>query len=424
MKGLLLGLSFISLNVWADPTALTADFKSLLKRYGVGSASDQAYCYQEDNKVQGYQVDRLQRIASVTKLFTTYLASETLDLHKRYKTKIFISGDKMHIQGSSDPYFEEEKMLLLMQALNDAGYTSFSQVTFDKNLIFSDQALSAHMDITPSYTRGRLAAYLNAKNASYVRTKWREISKFAAEEGVDLNASKVPSLTAKTVTLVEKNPLLTESPIILEHTSKPLHSILKSMNVMSKNIVAQNVYLESSKIKTFDTLMKEKGIASTSFKIYNGSGLPMKGQKRLDNLASCRLVLNIVDALNSSLKKHNLVLVDVVAINGGEDLGSFRTRFEDYPDTYQAVISKTGTLMHASSLAGVLLTEKVVPFAILNHTTKVAQSRNFQDNFVARMFHHLGDAVPFDYSKISIFPWDNSSFLTEPSLTKISQRAK
>ncbi len=412
MKGLLLGLTFLSVNVWADPKALTSDFQTLLKKYGVGTTTDQAYCYLDNEKVSGYQVDRLQRIASVTKLLTTYLASETLDLHKRYKTKIYIDGDKMHIEGSLDPYFEEEKMLLLMQALNDSGYKSFSEITFDKNLIFSDQALNAHMDITPAHTRSRLAVYVNTKNASYIKEKWRATVKFAAEEGVDLDIAAVPTLSAKTVTLVDKNPLLDRSPIVFEHNSKPLHAILKSMNVMSKNIVAQNVYLESSKIKSFATLMSELGIAATNFKIYNGSGLPITSPKRIDNLASCRLVLTVTQSLQKSLKKHKLELVNVMAINGGEDLGSFRTRFQKYPETHEAVISKTGTLKNASALAGVLLMDRVVPFAILNHTTNVAQSRSFQDNFVARMFHHLGDAVSLDYTKNSIFPWDNSKFFS------------
>ena len=102
---------------------------------------------------------------------------------------------------------------------------------------------------------------------------------------------------------------------------------------------------------------------------------------------------------------------DIVGINGGKDLGTFRERFLDYPETHEAVVSKTGTLMHTSSLAGMLMTDTDIPFAILNHTKSVSSAKKFQDSFVARMFHHLGEPTPLDYTKISIFPWDGSEFL-------------
>ncbi len=186
---------------------------------------------------------------------------------------------------------------------------------------------------------------------------------------------------------------------------------------MSKNFVAQNVFLEAGRVKKFETLMTEKGIDKKSYLIKNGSGLPIKtANTRTDNLASCRMVIKIVELLSKSLKKHNLQLSDVVAVNGGKDLGSFRERFLNYPETHEAVLSKTGTLMHSSTLAGVLMIGQEVPFAVLNHTTKVTNAKKFQDSFVARLFHHLGESTPMDYTKISIFPWDGTSEILEASL--------
>ena len=91
------------------------------------------------------------------------------------------------------------------------------------------------------------------------------------------------------------------------------------------------------------------------------------------------MVIKIIALLSESVKKHNLSLSDIVAVNGGEDFGSFRDRFKDYPETHEAVISKTGTLMHSSTLAGVLLINGQVPFAILNHTTNTSNAKKFQD---------------------------------------------
>ena len=418
MKRLLLLLSIISFSALGqDTAALISDFKTMLPKSGITPVAEQTFCYNQSGTVEGYQVDKLQRIASVTKLLSTYAASETLDLNKHFETKLYISGDKLHIEGSRDPYFEEEKLLLLMRALNELGHTTFKSITFDKNFIFTDVSLSSHQDITPIHTRSRLLAYFNKNNSKLLREKWLIAYEFAKEENVDLDKSNIPQVTALAVTLSETNPLLELAPAVYVHKSKALHSILKSMNVMSKNIVAQNIYLESALVKKFEILMTEVGIDKKTYQIHNGSGLPVKTPNtRKDNLASCRTVIKVIGLLGESLKKHNLVLSDVVAVNGGQDLGSFRERFLNYPETHEAVLSKTGTLMHSSTLAGVLLIGDQVPFAILNHTTKVANAKKFQDSFISRLFHHLGEPTPMDYSKISIFPWDGTSVFLEPRI--------
>jgi hypothetical protein len=43
------------------------------------------------------------------------MASQTMNLHQRFKTIIQISGDSLYIEGFKDPYFEEEKLLLLFK---------------------------------------------------------------------------------------------------------------------------------------------------------------------------------------------------------------------------------------------------------------------------------------------------------------------
>lgn len=411
MKKLLFALFIVSTSVRANPTALTQDFKDLVTRHKVGAVKEQTFCYETQGVVTGYQPDKMQRIASVTKLLTTLMAAETLNLNQTFKTRIYIGKDRLHIEGSFDPYFEEEKLLVLMKSLNDLGYTKFKQVSFNSSFLFYDLALDDYEVINQEKTRQRLAYYFNPKNQKSINATWNSVRRFAKEEGVDVSGS-APTLAAGTVVLSQTNPLLHENPSLYLHESKPLHAILKSMNVMSKNLVAENIFKMASGLKTFQILMKEKGIDSKTFNIVNGSGLPIiNGKSRFDNLASCRMVLKAVALLSKSVSRHKLVLSDVVAVNGGQDLGSFRDRFEDYPETHEAVLSKTGTLKHTSSLAGILLIEGEVPFAILNHTTRPASARKLQDQFVAQMFDDLGAATPLVYSKISIFPWDGNDFL-------------
>lgn len=410
MKKLIFGL-LLSFEAFAQAPALTSEFQSLVNAYKLGAVNEQAYCYENQDGVQGYQVDRLQRIASVSKVLTTFLASETMDLNQRFLTRIYIGKDSLHIEGNRDPYFEEDKLLLLFQALNNLGYTSFKQVSFNRDFLFYDLGLESYAKITPGITKTRLSYYLNPKNVAQVRSTWKVVRNAALEDGIEYD-SPTPLVSAKKVIISDVNPLANENPVLYLHHSKPFHALLKSMNVVSKNVVAENVYSMASQLKSFPTLMKEFNVSESTFKMYSGSGLPvMLTKTRLDNLASCRTVLKVISLLSESIKKHNLVLSDIMAVNGGKDLGSFRNRFGDQPETHEAVISKTGTLKHTSSLAGVIMISDEIPFAILNHTTSVSAARSLQDRFVGRMFDHLGVATPLDYEKIAIFPWDNSDFL-------------
>lgn len=409
MKILIL-LSFILIFEVRAQTALTSEFRSLVAQEGVGPVKEQSYCYSKDGLISGYQVKKLQRIASVTKLFSTLLISETEDLHKTFTTRIFAGRDSLHIEGGQDPYFEEDKLLLLFQALNGLGYKNFKQISFNRNFHFYDIAMGSYEKITPEKTQLRLSAYTNPRNVSLRQSRWASVRKFAEEEGV-LLPSKNPVITSSKVIISDSNPIKNNSVLYI-HTSRPLHRLLKTMNVQSKNYVAENIYLAGLSRKSLSQLLESHGISAQTFRIYNGSGLPVVSRNsRLDNTATCETVLKVIELLSQSLKKHNLILSDVMAVNGGKDLGSFRTRFENYPETHEAVLAKTGTLKHTSSLAGFLLMDRETPFAILNHSTNSTAARNFQDRFVSVMFNFLGTASPLVYEKISIFPWDGSDFL-------------
>jgi D-alanyl-D-alanine carboxypeptidase len=394
-KSLFLCFAFL-LSAVAEAQTLNNEFKSAISEHKVGQVQDQSYCYLKNGSVAGYQVDKLQRIASLSKLFSTLLVSETMNLKQTFATKIYIGKNSLHIEGGRDPYFDKEKILLLFKALNNLGFKSFNTISYSHSFIFHNV---------------NLAFYLNPKNKKVVKSNWNAVRKFAAEEGVDLD-EEAPSLSAKSVLIADVNPLQHENPAVYIHRSKPFYKILKSMNVQSKNDVAENVYLAGNAIKPISKLLVEKGIDDKTFKIYNGSGLPIeRGSSRVDNLATCKTVLKVITLLSNSIKKHELVLSDVIAVSGGKDLGSFRDRFITYPELSDLVISKTGTLKQTSSIAGILMSGSGIPFAILNHTNKAPAARKFQDGFILSMFHEFGEEAPVTYQKISIFPWDKSDFL-------------
>lgn len=410
MQALLFILLAISSLAWATPD-LDAEFKRMLKTHGLTPQSEQTYCYEQAQVVQGVSVSKPQRIASLTKILTSLMVSETMDLTHKFTTKFHLGNDGLHIEGGNDPYFEEEKILLLMKALHSQGYKKLKQITFDENFQFYDIALGSYLEITQGLIRARIAFYFNPKNAKAIREKWQTVLNFAKEEGVYLDPT-LPLVSVEKVRFAKINPFLQENPQVYTHSSKPLHSLMKSMNVMSKNLVAQNLYLLALKVKSVSEFMSGWGFHPSIYKIYNGSGLPMvNGNSRLDNLLSCEGVLKVMKLFDLSVQKQNFHLSDVMAVTGGKDLGSFRSRFGSYPQTHDAVIAKTGTLMHSSALGGFLFTDEQIPFAVLNHTTNTANARSFQEAFVASMFDELGTPVPMIYEKLSIFPWDDSEFL-------------
>src|SRR5690606_30374979 len=145
---------------------------------------------------------------------------------------------------------------------------------------------------------------------------WATVRKFAEEEGIILPA-RVPVITTGNVVINDTNPLK-ENSVLYLHTSRPLHRLLKTMNVQSKNYVAENIYLQGSARKSLSQLLLEHGISSQTYKIYNGSGLPvLSGNTRFDNQATCETVLRVIGLLSESLKKHHLLLSDIMAVNGG-----------------------------------------------------------------------------------------------------------
>jgi D-alanyl-D-alanine carboxypeptidase/D-alanyl-D-alanine-endopeptidase (penicillin-binding protein 4) len=401
---------FLTYNIWAQDDLATTHFQDLVNRYQLGPMKDQSFCYLENNKLIGYRQNKLQRIASLTKLFTTFLASENLDLNKSFRTTFYISKDWLHIEGNEDPYFEEEKLLLLFKALNELGHHHFKKISFSEKFHFYDLAMGSYLKITSTESLKRLKYYLNRKNQFDINEKWKKVIKFAQEEEVHL-LPEAPSLSADEV-IVENNFKESEEFMTYNHDSKKLFSLLKTMNVQSKNFVSENVFEMASKVKTIDELLLEKEISKDSFLIKNGSGLPiLSGVKRIDNLSTCETVLQVLILLVESIRKHNLSLSEVLAVNGGVDFGSFRDRFKDFPETFQSVLAKTGTLKNTSTLAGILLTNVQMPFAILNHTSETQAARRFQDHFVTKLFDLVGPPNPLVYQKISIFPWNETPFL-------------
>lgn len=395
-------LLILSTTAWAqDPVAL---FRRHYPAATLGPITDQAFCWDDNTGMTGaYRGDATQRLASVTKLFTTQLALEAYSPEKTWTTTIYRLGTRVHIAGGMDPWFEEEKIFALIQALKNEGVTRITELTFDGAFVFTDTAQSQHTPATFPLVQAALGRYFTASGAFTAVANQRRaaVAAFQKEEGINIPLPTSGIATVK-IAPAHTNPLLNVAGVTIHrHTSRSLVTILKAMNIMSKNMVANMLWEQARRVKDPATTF------TGSFKFHNGSGLPViNGETRLDNTASCQTILAMLRALETKIDKLGLEINDVVGV--GTDFGSYRDRFLNDLNLKESIAAKTGTLKHTSALAGWIESDKPVRFVILNHTTASTQARAWQDRFLSTWQN--GTSRPRGYIRSSVYPVDEAFF--------------
>ena len=387
---------------------LRSQFQNLSRDYLVSKPQDQTFCLVHQNKLTGLNHSQSKRIASLSKIFTTYFALKALNPDLVFETQFHLGEDSVHIEGGNDPYFEEEKMFLLIQALNKLGINKIRKLTFDQNFLFNHVPLDQYIKPSSAQTLQSLKTFFS-QSLVQKQQLWNQVLAFSKEENVDI-LDDFPDIKIGSIHFLKTSDLKFEGNVYL-HQSLPLWRTLKSMNVQSKNYVAENIYELTKKKIQISEVLSGLGASSQTIKFYNGSGLPIiRNKSRLDNLASCQAVLKVLIELENEGKDKLHNMTDLMALSGGLDFGSFRHRFIGFPETRFAVTAKTGTLKHTSAIAGFLQMEKSLPFVIINQTTQIKEARRFQDHFISEIFFNLGASFPVPYDKISIFPVSGIDF--------------
>ena len=167
----------------------------------------QSYCYTDaDGKLQGDNLNLRIRLASVSKIVTTFWAGETLGLNHTFDTKLYIKGNNLHIEGSYDPFMGDEKMFFLVSQLNDLGYTKFDTITFDKNVMINPDVIygADEYPTMNSVTNGRyLKMYFNPSNWSqHTKDEYTEYQSLAKAGRL----RKSVSFEVNNVKFVDSNP--------------------------------------------------------------------------------------------------------------------------------------------------------------------------------------------------------------------------
>jgi D-alanyl-D-alanine carboxypeptidase/D-alanyl-D-alanine-endopeptidase (penicillin-binding protein 4) len=402
-------LAMISSQAFAT-VATNTEFEKLLKTNKISEKEEQSYCYTDENgKVQGKNVDMQVRLASVSKLLTSLWAVEKKGPNYRYDTKLFIKDNNLHIQGSFDPFMSNEKMLFLVSQLNDLGYTHFDKITYDKTVQINPSA-QVHTDIYPLITRDsngkNIQQYFNTSSWSKVfKAEYDRLASLAKKD----RFLKSVEMSVDTVEFSDTNPLKGSDVKMLTLTSPEMYKYLKETNVKSNNYSAHTIFRDLGGEAEFEKFLAEKfSLTTEQIKMYNGSGLPTTIEgKRYDNYASCAIIAELVSALKESAERQGRELEDIVAVPGN-DQGTFANRLNssDYKNTF---VAKTGTLMHTSTLAGALSTQKGFSFfGIFNQTTDIIGAKSVQNAMVKVLMTEMGGPKVFGYSVEGFHAYNNN----------------
>ncbi|MDA8793112.1 D-alanyl-D-alanine carboxypeptidase [Bacteriovoracaceae bacterium] len=398
-----------------DSDPLKKEFSETMRANGLKSKSSHSYCVENEELYGGHGISTTKRIASVTKLYTTLLAIDSLDLHQRFKTYFYYNKKNLHIVGGKDPWFEAEKLFYLIQELNKKGITELKTITFDDSFYANTRPSSQYQPHKNQYTSETLAQYFNTRRWSQ-RTKYfyNKTIEFAEKEGYTIKLGKL-KMKAQTIGFSQINPLKNfKDTATYIHTSRPFHAILKGMNSKSKNFVSEFIW---NRIEDKDLKLKDMNLKDSTVSLNNGSGLPIKSSKsRKDNTASCAQVLAMLKELKEKIKIANFDLDDLIM--HGSDVGTFEKRMkkdDTQAEVKNQVFAKTGTVRNTSALAGFMYTDNSdtpMNFVVLNHTTSSRVGRKFQDELITKAYQKFKakDNTPYQYKDRSIFPLDAEFF--------------
>ncbi|MBT3586990.1 MAG: hypothetical protein HN509_18910 [Halobacteriovoraceae bacterium] len=390
-------LKFLIIVAIVCSSAATASpyphWEKLIKEYKFDSSA-QSFCLTDENTVGQNQAKKI-RPASVTKLYVTYWALKKLGPNFRFKTKLTLSKNRLHIEGSGDTFFTTESIFYLISKINQIGINSLEKITLSKQLFFNWK--QDRTKVSASLTK-----YLDTKNWSQtIKTDFENVR-------TQLEELQLPQTIPSTLELAFSELSWDETPIAnpIWHgsfESSPLKNHLKQMNIYSNNFMAQKLFDYLGGEEEFAYFMEEEfGTDQRIIHFYTGSGLG-------ENYTTCNLTLGLLKALDQLIFQDGLNLEDIISVPG-TDLGTLRNRFKG-PPYNKALVAKTGTLRHTSALAGYLFTPiGATPFGIFNHSYNTTGARELQNKFVPTLFKKIGSPEPFNYERQTYIPLVDTLF--------------
>lgn len=405
-------------------------WQTLSEEFNLNS-NEHGFCYLYNDQIYGETAHLKSRLASTTKPITSLMAIDTLGVEYQFKTILSYDGENLHIKGSNDPLYSEEKLLYLIAGLNSLGIKKIKTLSFDKQVpVFAD-ALKPYMSMSErranlENSKKELLKYFNFKEHDDLVKSMKALLKNTPQEV--LSELSMPNrisnyeMQVNNVIYSEENPLQNKKDLrFFEVTTTPILEYLKYQNSISHNWMADILYtsygeeaFSSWYLQNFtdenlgrDYVQTRKGyneLEMTST-FYTGSGLDDKrNNERVDNYSTCAVMVRLYQKLNDTLVDggHNLQEALPVA---GLDYGTLKKRL-NLKKNLGAILGKTGTLMNTRSLAGKLLTQSgPVYFGFFHHVFKVDRNnaKMSQDLMVNYIIEEFGGSKPISHKEPKYF---------------------
>ena len=431
---------FMALSILAgiviNPT-VKADtgWEAILENYNL-SPEHHSFCYtDEQGEVKGSNPHMKVRLASVSKLVTTYWAVEKLTPEYKYESQFYLKDKHLHIVGDKDPIFSKRKLFFLLSQLNNLGITELDKITFDENLkVFTNAEgyIGDSLTVTKSRTAANLKDFFHTPDWNRIKVAYNTFIKETPTEilsNLEIRESiEDLNLTVKEVRFLKENPFKDDENAKKSiHLSPKIVKYLKAMNIKSNNYVADEVFNKLGGEVEFDKFIGEKietwfpnndvdrkkfDKDSKTIKIFSGSGLPTyKSGVRNDNYATCAIIVKIIENLNGVMTDYQKSLEHIVAVAGsdidtaGPTKSTIRNRFLS-PKLKNVIMAKTGTLFHTSALAGKVSTKKGEHYFGVFHQMRAwkGHAKAAQDEVVQKLIADYGGGEKVEYNSEFFFP--------------------
>lgn len=401
-------LLVLSLDAFAGPM-----FRRLVRDYNIGEYKDQSFCYFNGaGQLKGNNPQIKIRLASVTKLYTSYWALTRLGPEFKWETRFYVKGNQMHIAGSYDPVMDDRKMFYLLSQLNELGLKKLKKITFDdKFMVFPNKKNASENNIhTKSDYKKFLTQYFNTKKWSTAYyDEYLRLRRIAPQNHDQVELIEKPEFDTSKIEFSEKAPFDLDASDVTVYSIKslPLYKYLKFLNIVSNNYIPEKIFDQLSKEESADDFFESTlGFDREKIELYTGSGLMTYDENdvRYDNFSTCEMTITMIRELKKLVESNGLHIHDVVAVPGA-DGGTFRRRRFSTPELTNAFVAKTGTLYHTVSLAGMLSTKIGLRyFGIFNQTEEIWSARKLQDEIVIQLFKDFQGAAKFPYRKEGFWP--------------------
>lgn len=339
-------------------SAVTRAERLQMVRFGGPNGS---FCYaKEDAPIQGYNIDKPVKIASVMKLLTTFWAVETRGVDSRFETLVTIqkSNKEIHIAGSRDPFFDRYRLGLLLADLNRMGIKEINRITVDSNFWIDYGALDFLQWAPAAHATNHAGTSLAARDIKqkiidgFNTATWSKSTKALyadrAKEGGRPQLPPTVEMKVDAVDIVPSNPLAGKpGAVTYVLRSAPLKMYIRKMNILSANPMADELFASLGGIRGFQSYMSSRFGTTLNFsEVSSGSGLPVEQNGvRKDTEVTCRTVVSLVRRLDRDLEKQGQDLADVMMVMA-KDNGTMKEKSG-------GVIAKTGTVNGGKNLAGV-----------------------------------------------------------------------